>query len=240
MLDREPKKANDVELLARLTSLGWLSVAQQERLAAAMTSYDVVPEQLIFADDAAEVSDVFILLSGAIRFSCVGVKRGRIAIAILPPGVIPRPPALAHFDCQFRCEALRHSRVARLPRDSFVEILLGFRAAHLDRVSNLVFGGLDKLLTRYPGFTGLDLRSRVAHALLELGASFGAQNTRGIVLTITPTQQELADLVGASRPKISIVLSEFIRRRAIYREGRRIAIVVSRLQEIGQLRRSAT
>ena len=48
------------------------------------------------------------------------------------------------------------------------------------------------------------------------------------------TQQELADLVGASRPKISIVLSEFIKRRAIYREGRRLAIVPSRLEELAQ------
>ena len=238
MLDRERNKANDLELLAHLTSLAWLSVAQQERLAAAMTSYDVAPEELIFADDAAAVSDVFILLSGAIRFSCVGVKRGRIAIAILPPGVIPRPPALSHFNCQFRCEALRHSRVAKISRDSFIEIVLEVRAASFDRVANLVFGGLDNLLTRYPGFTGLDLRSRVALALLELGASFGAQNTRGVILTITPTQQELADLVGASRPKISIILGEFVHRRAIYREGRRIAIVPSRLEEMAQLGRS--
>ena len=238
MPDKEPKKANDLQLLARLTSLAWLSVAQQEGLAAAMTGYDVVPEELIFVDDAAAVSDIFILLSGAVRFSCIGVKRGRIAIAILPPGVIPRPPALAHFNCQFRCEALRHSRVAKISRDSFVEIVLGVRVAFFDRVANLMFGGLDNLLTRYPGFTGLDLRSRVALALLELGASFGARNTRGIVLTITPTQQELADLVGASRPKISIVLGEFVRHRAIYREGRRIALVPSRLEEMAQLRRS--
>jgi CRP/FNR family cyclic AMP-dependent transcriptional regulator len=240
MSDGEPRKPNDQELLARLKGLAWLSAAQHKRLAAAMTSYEVARDELIFADDGAQVSDVFVLLSGAARFSCVGVKRGRFVIAILAPGVIPKPPVLAHFNCQFRCEALRHSRVARLPRDSFIEIVLGFRAAYFDRVSSLVFGGLDTLLTRYPGFTGLDLRSRVAHALLELGASFGAQNTRGIVLTITPTQQELADLVGASRPKISIVLSEFIRRRAIYREGRRIAIVPSRLEEIGRLFRPGT
>jgi CRP-like cAMP-binding protein len=238
MLDGELRKANDLELLARLRSLAWLSVAQQKRLTAAMTSYDLARDELIFADDAAVVSDVFILLSGAARFSCVGVKRGRITIAIFPPGIIPRPPALAYFNCQFRCEALRNSRVARISRGSFVEILLGVRLAYFDRAANLVFGGLDSLLTRYPGFTGLDLRSRVALALLELGASFGARNTRGIVLTITPTQQELADLVGASRPKISIVLSEFIRSNVIYREGRRLALVPSRLEEMAQLRRS--
>jgi CRP/FNR family transcriptional regulator, cyclic AMP receptor protein len=240
MLDGEPRKPTDQELLARIQSLAWLSAAQQKRLAAAMTAYDVERDDLIFSDYPAGLSDVFILLLGAARFSCVGVKRGRIVVAILPPGVIPQPPLLTRFNFQFRCEALRNSRVARVSRDSFVEIMLGFRAANFERASNLVFGRLDKLLTRYAGFTGLDLRSRVAHALLELGTSFGAQNARGIVLTLNPTQQELADLVGASRPKISIVLSEFTRRRALYREGRRLAIVPSRLEEMAQLRRSAS
>jgi hypothetical protein len=31
MLEGEPRKVNDLELLARLTSLAWLSVAQQKR-----------------------------------------------------------------------------------------------------------------------------------------------------------------------------------------------------------------
>jgi CRP-like cAMP-binding protein len=238
MLEGEPRKPNDLELLARIKGLGWLSAAQQKRLVATVTSYDVARDELIFSNDAGPGSDVFILLSGAARFSCVGVKRGRIAIAIVPPGVIPKPPVLAHFNCQFRCEALRHSRVAKVSGESFVEILLGLRVPNFDRVATLIFGGLDRMLTRYPGFTGLDLRSRVAQALLELGTSFGARNSRGIVLTITPTQQELADLVGASRPKISIVLSEFIRRRAIYREGRHLAVVPSRLEEMAQFERS--
>lgn len=42
--------------------------------------------------------------------------------------------------------------------------------------------------------------------------------------------------MGASRPKISIVLGEFVRRHAIYREGRRLALVPSRLEEMAQLR----
>jgi CRP-like cAMP-binding protein len=240
MLEGEPRKANDLELLARIRSLAWVSTAQQKRLAAAMETYDVARDALIFADDATAASEVFVLLSGAARFSCVGVKRGRITMSILPPGVIPRPPALTHFNCQFRCEALRQSRVGKISRASFIEIVLGVRVAYFDRVANLLASEPNGLLTRYPGFIGFDLRSRVAVALLELGAGFGAQNTRGIVLTISPTQQELADLVGASRPKISIVLGEFVRRRVIYREGRRIALVPSRLEEIAQLRRSVT
>ncbi|SRR5579875_596053 len=234
MLEGEPRKPNDLDLLGRIKGLEWLSGPQRRRLISAAATYDVARDQLIFSDEIAPSSDVFIILSGAARFRCVGVKHGSIAIALLPPGVIPRPPVFTSFRCQFHCEALRHSRIARLARERFIEILTGYRLPNFDRVATLLFGGLDRLLIRYPGFTGLELRARVAQALLELGMGFGARNSRGMVLTISLTQQELANLVGASRPKISIVLSELIRRHAIYREGRRMVIVPSRLEEIAQ------
>jgi CRP-like cAMP-binding protein len=237
MLEGKPGKLSDLELLGRIKSLEWLSAPQRKQLISRAAAYDVERNELIFSADTWPTSDVFIILSGAARFRCVGVKRGSIDIAFVPPGVIPSPPSFTSFKYQFRCEALRHSRIARLSRGIFVEILVGFRVPNFDRVAQLLFGGLDRLLIRYPGFGGLELRSRVAHALLELGAGFGARNSRGVVLTINPTQQELANLVGASRPKISLVLSELIRRGAIYREGRRIAIVPSRLEEIAQLTR---
>src|SRR5207237_5974594 len=133
----------------------------------------------------------------------LAAKRGRIAVALVPPGVIPLPGAPAPFSGNFRCEALRQSRVAKISRDSFIEIAFGVRSPDFDRVATLLFGGLDRLLTRYPGFVGLDLRARLAVALLDLGAAFGAHDSRGIVLTINPTQQDLADLVAASRPTVS-------------------------------------
>ena len=43
---------------------------------------------------------------------------------------------------------------------------------------------------------------------------------------------DLAGLVGASRPKISIILSEFARQRLIYRDGRRLIVVPSELQNL--------
>ncbi len=63
--------------LARLNSLKWLSAKQLKRLDAAMAVYEVEHDELIFSDDG-RISDVFILLSGAARLVCVGVKRGRI------------------------------------------------------------------------------------------------------------------------------------------------------------------
>jgi CRP-like cAMP-binding protein len=234
MQDEAPRALNDFKLLGRLETFSWLSASQQKRLAAAMSSYSVERDELIFAADDASLPDVFILLSGAARLSYVSVKRGRMAIALLAPGMITLPTQPARFSGHFRCEAFRQSRIAKISRDSFIEIALGIHSPDFHHLAKLLFGGIDGLLTRYPSFVGLNLRSRLAVALLDLGAAFGAHDSRGIVLTITPTQQDLADLVAASRPKVSIVLSEFVRQGAIDRAGRRIALVPSKLEQIAQ------
>jgi CRP-like cAMP-binding protein len=192
--------------------------------------------QVIYIEDGSPGSDIYILLFGAARLSSTTGSHARGAIAIISPGVIFKcPPLPAMIGNHFRCEAIRPSRVGRVSRDVFLDISLGVRSVNFDRLILALFGEVGSMMVRYPGFLGYDLRTRVALTLMHLGNSFGARNSHGTVLTITPTQQEIADLVGASRPKISIVLGEFERRRAIYREGRRLAIVSSRLEELTRI-----
>ena len=54
----------------------------------------------------------------------------------------------------------------------------------------------------------------------------------GVVLEIVPTHKQLADLVGASRPKVSEVMNDLRRRKALSREGRKLTIAVKQLEAI--------
>jgi CRP-like cAMP-binding protein len=69
-------------------------------------------------------------------------------------------------------------------------------------------------------------------ALIELAVEFGVQNHRGVVLEIVPTHKQLADLVGASRPKVSQVMNDLQRRKALSRDGRQLTLVIERLEAI--------
>ena len=228
--------ADDVELIAGLRDLTWLSAHQRKRLTAALIVEQVERDGLIFSEGRGAGRDLFILLRGAVRLTCVNITWKRTVVALIPPGIIPRPPLLTGFNAHCRCEALCNSRVARISLEKFFEIAFDNEVSNFDRVARLVYSRMDNLLTRYPGFAGFDLRARLALALLELASAFGARDSRGVVLTINPTQQDLADLVGASRPKVSIVLSEFASVNAIERQGRRIALVTSRLEAIVRAR----
>jgi CRP/FNR family transcriptional regulator len=71
---------------------------------------------------------------------------------------------------------------------------------------------------------------RLATLLLELAERFGEPEERGTVLDIPLSQQDLGNLIGASREIVSLTLSEFRRRDAVSMLGRRIVVNEARLR----------
>jgi CRP/FNR family transcriptional regulator, cyclic AMP receptor protein len=71
----------------------------------------------------------------------------------------------------------------------------------------------------------LDLRGRLAKKLLELAEAHGARSGDSIEIQVSLTQEELAGLIGATRPRVNKLLGFFEDRGAIARRGRRIIIV---------------
>lgn len=79
-----------------------------------------------------------------------------------------------------------------------------------------------------------DVPGRVAKALLDLADRFGEQTGDGVHVPHDLTQEELAQLVGASRETVNKSLADFIARGWIRLEGRAV-----RLLDVDRLRRRA-
>jgi len=76
-----------------------------------------------------------------------------------------------------------------------------------------------------------DVPGRVAKALLDLAARFGVQTEDGLRVTHDLTQEELAQLVGASRETVNKALADFAGRGFLRLEGRAVVLLdVERLQ----------
>jgi len=74
------------------------------------------------------------------------------------------------------------------------------------------------------------LEERLALILQELSENFGVSNGKGLRLTLPARHEDFAELVGASRPRITEHLILFERKRLILREGRQIVVDRDRLQ----------
>ncbi|WP_304518597.1 MULTISPECIES: Crp/Fnr family transcriptional regulator [unclassified Actinotalea] len=76
-----------------------------------------------------------------------------------------------------------------------------------------------------------DVPGRVAKALLDLSTRFGEEVTDGLRVAHDLTQEELAQLVGASRETVNKALADFAARGWVRREGRAIVLLdIDRLE----------
>jgi CRP/FNR family transcriptional regulator len=70
-----------------------------------------------------------------------------------------------------------------------------------------------------------DVPGRVAKTLLDLADRFGTPSQEGVRVTHDLTQEELAQLVGASRETVNKALSEFATRGWIRLDGRAVLLI---------------
>ena len=78
-------------------------------------------------------------------------------------------------------------------------------------------------------FLGLDLRARLLSTLVQLCANFGVMESRGTLLRVSLSHKDLADLVGASRPRVTEHLAELEREHLLIRQGRQFIVCLEEI-----------
>jgi CRP-like cAMP-binding protein len=220
---------SDLDRLSRIKSLSWLSTSELGLLVEALTLADFKRSQIILRE-AALASDTHILLKGIARITCQNVRNERVTIALLPPGPIPEFPSPSFSRCDFRCEAYNDCRVGSLSWNGFKGIRLdgsesAFRRFHQNDLQQWY-----RLLLRSSSFLDLDLHERIAITLLDLASDFGIQESRGALLRASFSHQDIADLVGASRPRVTEHLAQLEREHLLIRQGRQLIVRVNKIR----------
>jgi Crp-like helix-turn-helix domain len=155
-----------------------------------------------------------------------------VTIALLPPGPIPEFPLLPFGRLGFRCEAYNDCRVGSLSWSTFEGIPAprsesAFKTFHQNDLQQCY-----RLLLRSSSFLSFDLHERIAITLLELAADFGIKESRGALLRGSFSHQDIADLVGASRPRVTEHLAQLEREHVIIRQSRQLIVSVEKLEGI--------
>jgi len=218
----------DPSALRRLRTLSWMTADQLERLAQLAEVKRVRRPHTIFSEGEAS-NRVCIMLSGVAKLSILN-REERVLVGLVGPGeVFGVSSLLPQAIRPFRCDAFTDCTVAIMQPDAFVDLTLKIPLENLSRVLDVTVGRWWTMLVRYANFVGLGLRERLAGALLEVGTKFGVNDSRGVLLTLKLTHEDLADLVGASRQRTTVQLKEFERELALIRDGRRMIIVPDKL-----------
>ncbi len=174
---------------------------------------------------------LYVIRTGTVKLGQRSSDGRENLLAVLGPGELIGEMSL--FDPGLRtatATALSDAVVLRMGHDeltkwlattpSVAEHLLRTLAQRLRRTNDSL---ADLVFTDVPG--------RVAKALLDLSDRFGGPAADGVRVPHGLTQEELAQLVGASRETVNKALSDFAARGWIRREGRAVVLLdVDRLR----------
>jgi len=213
-----------VRSLKALASISWLTARQLKKLADALTVTRHEKRSII--SDKSSSESAYILLSGVARITCDNRKGQRTTVIMVAPGLIPALPRdVTGITYNFRCEALTMCQVGTIGLNSFVKICLGIGSAAFELLAAGFLGHWGRVQLRCSNLIGYTLEERLALTLLDLSESFGVPNRDGgMRLTVSVRHGDLAELVGASRPRVTEHLREFTQKHLISRQDRNLVV----------------
>ena len=175
---------------------------------------------------------LYFIVSGKMKLGRTASDGRENLVAVMGPGEIFGEMAL--FDPSPRstsATAVSETRLAGLKHENLRKVI-----QRSPEVSAQLLQALARRLRRtnenLADLVFSDVPGRVAKALLDLADRFGRPATDGILVAHELTQEELAQLVGASRETVNKALAEFVQRGWIRLEAR--AVVILDLQRLKQ------
>lgn len=180
-------------------------------LQAGVTIVDLARAERLF-DEGASGNQLYVVLDGKIKLTRAAADGRENLLMVVGPGEMfgelslfdPRPrtaSAIAVTDSRLGALAHDHLRSWLTGRPDVALHLLQALAQRLRRTNDVM---ADLVFTDVPG--------RVAKALLDLADRFGAVRDDGLQVNHDLTQEELAQLVGASRETVNKALADFAAR----------------------------
>jgi CRP-like cAMP-binding protein len=168
--------------------------------------------------------NLYLVLHGEIGLSLLGSKGSSLRLAVLAQGEFFGIAALIPgWRRVSRASAVRDSRIGAIPARFLVEKIFGLSWQSFSTLTALTLKPLFVLSLRRALFLIEDLPNRVATVLWEYATHPEASKKSGL-LPLSLTHEEIAALVGASRPRVSLALKQLEERGFFVRKGNQILV----------------
>ncbi len=213
-------------LVARLLSLG----LPRPAIATLLERHTLVryPRGAALFSKGSPADVVFAVLSGMVKVHSSRSGSDRVLVELAGPGDMVGYADFAEAGGErsqlFEAEALSNCCVALITRHHILEVLKSLEPETILRMGEAMNSLWSSVASRYATMLGMSLRQRLELVLAELGTRFGVEDARGVLLTPELAQEELAEMIGSSRPMVSKLLMEMAQQGLIVREGRHILL----------------
>ena len=213
----------DQEVIRKAPLFTALDDAASASLLANMVSVKIAKGTILFAEgDGGD--QLYVIAEGKLKLGTSSGDGRENLLSILGPGEMFGELSL--FDPGPRTStatAVTDAKLLSLGQEKLLPWL-----AENPKVSLQLLGSLAQRLRRTNEAVGdlvfSDVPGRVAKALIDLGERFGKKTDEGLFVHHDLTQEELAQLVGASRETVNKALADFAGRNWLKLDGRAVLI----------------
>jgi CRP-like cAMP-binding protein len=125
----------------------------------------------------------------------------------------------------FEAEAATKATLALFTREHVVRTLQGMDPVRLVSVIESLNTIWSSVAASFVRFVGLGFRQRLETVLADLAVRFGVKDSRGVLLTVELSHDDLAELIASSRAMVSRLIAELIEERVVARQGKRYILL---------------
>ena len=222
------------EVVRRAPLFTALDDAQAASLRASMDSVKISKGGILFKEGD-EGEHVYVIVDGKLKLGTSSGDGRENLLSILGPGEMFGELSL--FDPGPRTStatAVTDAKLLSLSHEKLIPWLKGNPEVSLHLLARLA-QRLRRTNEAVGDLVFSDVPGRVAKALMDLGARFGKQTDDGLFVHHDLTQEELAQLVGASRETVNKALADFAGRGWLKLDGRAVLITdIERLEKRGK------
>lgn len=218
------------KLEAGLRRLGWPD-ASIDDLVDAARSVRFERGRVLYRDGST-ATDLFWMLEGVAKLSVPGALGRRVLVALAKPGALLGSHLVVSGRRLDEATALTPLHAAAIPNARFREITSHLPTPVLQEMTRVTLDYLSRTFARTVKLLTLDLRGKLALGLLDVADGFGVIDADGRLLKIRLTHEELADLTGVSRARVTKALREFAEQGLVVRRGRDLVIRARELREV--------
>ena len=167
---------------------------------------------------------VFFVNGGRVKISKVTRDGKELTLAYRAPGeVFGELVLIDGGPREEMAEAMENALVTELERGEFERLvqkegMIGYRLTKIvAQRRREVENKIEQLLFK-------DVNAKLAELLLRLAAEYGIEDSRGTLVSLKITHQEMANLIGSTRETVSLTLSQFKRKGLIQTDGRKVIL----------------
>jgi CRP/FNR family cyclic AMP-dependent transcriptional regulator len=181
----------------------------------------------IVATEGGPAPAVVLVARGRLRAVRRAASGREITVEVFRPGDLLADAALTpNVPLANDWEAAETTSLLMIPREALLAHLRGAHEVAVALAVQLV-SRLERAKDLAVALALSDVESRVVAALVGLGRQDGADGPEGLLIRQRPTQQEIANQIGACRETVSRTVSDLVRRGLLTPRGRSLLLARS-------------